>query len=158
MTTVRLAEALALMCAALMACGGASAPAAPTPLPTANTLTVNLIVRGTQYAIANGIDKQTADCKVDDGLDDVAQGGGASVKDQAGTVIGAGTIVRGVPPYVHRDDTCRFAVSMTLPPASFYSITLGHQEPVVYSDADLRAKNWVIDLSVGPSSTAASPK
>ena len=86
------------------------------------------------------------------GYRDISRGAGVTVKDGDGKIVGSGSLgegVRGSSQYAGIFN-CRFPFSVdNVPEVPFYSLTVGQRAGITYSLADMKAKGWVVDVTLG---------
>ena len=123
------------------------------PSATLRTITgtVSILGGGTAYTTVLTKGSTTIGCATNDGYSDLAPGASVTIKDGSGSIIGTGQLQSGLfltdTPLGER---CSFAFSVSgLPDEPFYSIEVSHRGAVNYSNADLAAKGWHVDLTVG---------
>lgn len=90
-----------------------------------------------------------ASCGGQRGYGDIAPGARVTVRDGDGEVLataalGSGTVVG--PGY----QTCRFEFAVAdVPGADFYQIGIGARDPMTYSAAELKARGWQVNMTLG---------
>jgi len=130
---------LALIALFVAACG-----AGPTPTPSAHTITGTFTLRQDEV-----IDRSHDDCRGRGGYDDVAPGLGVTVKNETGVIIGTGALV-GTGRVAYGATKCEYTFTVAgLPEANFYSIEVGRRGELTYSRAEIEAKTWHIEFSLG---------
>jgi hypothetical protein len=70
------------------------------------------------------------------------------VKDQTGSIVATAPL--GTPLFDGPTQGCVASFTVeNVPDAPFYSIEVGHRGAITYSNADLAAKDWHVDLTLG---------
>lgn len=103
------------------------------------------------YTIPSGASDTS--CEGLGGYSDIRAGAQLVVKDEAGKVIGSGTLDQG-----HLDidllgagAVCGFPFTITgLPKAEQYELGMGNRGSITYSFADLESAKWDVKLTLGP--------
>lgn len=120
-----------------------SAPAA-SPLPTLSGEVVLEDIAATRFAAA----EVGAKCEGGGGYADLRTGGQILLLDGAGTTIGTGSL--GAGRFEPRLGGCAFSFSVpAAPKADFYSVKVNHRGGPTYSYADMQARNWQVELTIG---------
>lgn len=130
-----------LLLAVLLVAGCGAA--APTPAPLSLTGTVTLI-RGN--GVSSNFTGSGTHCQGAVGYDDFRDAMSVVVKDQAGTIVATG--VTGTAATAPGGCVMAFTIP-AVPDVPFYSVEIGHRGAVTYSKADLVAKGWKLDLTLG---------
>jgi hypothetical protein len=121
---------------AAAACGTSAAPpsaAAPTHYTISGTLSLIDFTSASAGCVGQG------------GYADIAPGTQVRVTNQAGTLIGTGTLEATTAS--GSGTTCAFPFMVTgLPRATFYGITVSHRGEQDYSFAQLQAASWTVSL------------
>ena len=129
---------LATAALALAACS-AAAPASPT-------------VTGTMTLVSASQDimnKTATTCGGQGGYGDIRDGTDVVVKDAAGVIIGTGRLAF-APDLDKRGNVCVWTFDVPTKASDFYSLSVGHRDPVTYSQAEMEAQGWKVGLSLGP--------
>jgi hypothetical protein len=85
-------------------------------------------------------------CEGADGYDDVQSGLQVTVSNEAGTVIGTGSLDTSEV----TDEGCRFNFRVdNVPVAKFYKIAVGRRGELSYSYEDMKANSWSVSLTLG---------
>jgi len=103
---------------------------------------------------AKEVDRSDDDCRETGGYDDVRMD--VVVRDESGAII-ATDRTEALPP---KEDgnagerqrerwTCRYAFTVTVPDAPFYTVEVGNRGEQTYSRADLEAAGWSVELTLG---------
>jgi hypothetical protein len=83
------------------------------------------------------------------GYNDISAGTSVTVKNQSGAVIGTGALGAGT----YASDglsSCEFPFTVSgVPGARFYTVEVSHRGGMTYSAADLAAKSYKVDVSLG---------
>jgi hypothetical protein len=88
-----------------------------------------------------------AGCATRAGYDDITIGAPVVVRDGNGKVIGIGSIGASV---ADAENICVFPINVPkVPQVDFYSVVVGHRDPVTMSKAELSRDNWQIELTLG---------
>jgi len=126
-----------------IAVAGCGAAASPTPFTHDVTGTLTLHNDGPVYQSATT-------CRGDDGYDDIdSETLQAVAKDDKGAIVGTAGMTSTRPASAANDQCYMSFTLKALPDAPFYSIEVGHRGAVTYSKADLEARGWTIDLTIG---------
>lgn len=144
------AVGVALLVAAAVA--GCAAPAA-TPAPTASpapmlagTLTLTDAGVLTKSDVYPGGQKLT-DCLGSGGFADIHSGAQIVVKDEAAKTVGAGALV--VDTAQSAPGRCVYTFTLALGPGAFFDVSIAGRKGPTYSAADLAAKGYKVDLTLG---------
>ncbi len=118
---------------ALAACGGSST------------------LHGTIHLTSSsGVVHSGTSCAGTGGYDDMTAGAPVTVKNEAGSVIGTGSLGQGVSDPNYPTVACDFSFTISdLADAKFYSVEVSHRGAINYSKADLDKAGWKISLSLG---------
>jgi hypothetical protein len=81
------------------------------------------------------------------GYDDIQAGLQVTVKNENGTVIGAGEFGSGT---ITMDGPCEFHFAVpNVPKAAFYQIEAGRRGTLRYSFAQMQGNNWMVNFTLG---------
>lgn len=85
------------------------------------------------------------------GYDDIRGGARVTVKNEKGTLIGTGSLESGTWTNLGGGTTgCVFPFTVAdVKDADFYQVEVSHRGGLTYSKADLEAKGWVVEASLG---------
>lgn len=125
------------------ACSGTSseAPATPTPLTIRGTVTLEA-----PATVAGVIDGGVGDCHGLDGYSDMTPGAAVIAKDQAGVIVGKGTITdSNWTDDMHRDCALSWTVTVPIADVTFYQLEIGTRPAYVVS-ADEAARPVTLTL------------
>lgn len=127
---------------------------APTLAPTAAPATASPLshtIKGTltlipmkSYTNPRNSSGNFADCIGLGGYSDIHSGMTVTVKDGTGVIIATGATQ-----YDEKISLCGFTFEIQAPDAPFYSIEVGHRGGLTYSQPQLAAKGWRVDLTLG---------
>ena len=134
--------ALALVCGACAS--NTSKHTATSTTKETHAITGSFLLEGTEgedfYDLGN------LGCAGSDGYDDVETGLQVKVSNEAGTVIGNGSLDLGEV----TDDGCKFSfIVNNIPVAKFYKIEVGRRGELNYSYDEMKAAGWNVELSLG---------
>ncbi len=102
------------------------------------------------YTLPTGSDNE---CEGLGGYTDMRAGAQLVVKDEAGKVIGSGTLDQGHLDILFDEGraVCAFPFRVTgLPKAEQYQLGMGNRGSITYSFADLETAKWDVKLTLGP--------
>lgn len=126
-------------------CSGAG----PTPSPAVHLTGTFGLLRGSNGSAVWAGGPAQGECVGTGGYSDFRGGMSVVVKDQAGSIIATSSTAMGHPT-TDGAGTCLMAFDVApIPDAPFYSIEIGHRGAITYSKADLVAKAWHLDLTLG---------
>jgi len=122
----------------------ACASPSPTPTPTTATRTIH----GTLELVGRAAAAVEDVCYGYEGYDDIKTGTQVTVADQGGTLIGTGSLGRGV---LNEDRTrCTFPfIIHGLPDATFYAIEVSRRGELTYSAAEMEQMDWRVAFTLG---------
>lgn len=88
-----------------------------------------------------------ATCSGTGGYNDIDEGASVKIKDQAGTLIGSGSLGAGA---IAMKGVCVFSFDIAnVRDAAFFQLEVSHRGQLSYSKADLEGRNWTIHSSLG---------
>ena len=129
--------ALLAILLAVAACGGAPAAA-------------HQLIGTIHLSSSDGVSRSGSSCAGTGGYDDFRAGTQVTVKNEAGAIIGSGSLEDGVPDINYPTVACNFSFTIkSLPDAKFYSVEVSHRGALTYSKSDLEAKGWMVAFSIG---------
>jgi hypothetical protein len=97
----------------------------------------------------NAGDSRTATCEGTGGYSDIHPGTQVTVKDEAGVIVGSGTLGAASSPADTRYP-CEYPFSISeVGPAKFYSVEVGKRGALTYSAADMDKMGWKVSLTLG---------
>jgi hypothetical protein len=132
-------KGLVVFALALLACGGASAPPSAAPTPR--------VLHGT-FTLTGTVEKRVSTCQGVGGYADIKEGLQVTIKDAAGTIVGTSALVFDKTP--SPPQTCAYTFEVSgLPDATFYNVEAGRRGAVTFSRADLDARGWRVELTLG---------
>lgn len=142
--------ALALAIAAA-GCGSDGTPEAKAPVTTAvtNTITGTLVLKEEVNEFSG------KPCTGLRGFSDIRQGAQVTVKDEANTLLAVGHLGPGTTYEVRRTQFtayshCQFSFAIpAIPDRPFYQVEVNHRGALSYQRADLEARSWRVDVSIG---------
>jgi hypothetical protein len=117
---------------------GCSAVASPT-------ITGRLTMTG---GAGSKLDKTATTCAASGGYDDIHDGAQVVVKDGAGVIIGTGLLALD-PEADKRGNVCVWTFKVPVKTSDFYSLNIGHRDPLTYSHDEMESEAWNVGLTLG---------
>lgn len=141
--------AFAALAAVLLAGCASGATPAPSAQPPTLAGSLSLTDKGVSAKWDTFPDghRETTDCYGTGGFADIRVGTPIQVKNESGTIVGAGALVLDRAASV--GETCAYTFAFPLGAATFYSVTIGSRAGPVYPAADLAAKGYRVELTLG---------
>lgn len=138
----------------IAACSGSSGGTGTTEAGVTTTTEAPFGITGTM-TLEDGMIFEETPCEGDGGFDDMTGGANVVVKDGEGSIIGTGSLSPGEPVDPDPNDSvdfwyCVFEFEVPLAEeADFYTVEIAGREGPVYSQAEMEAADWIVDLSIG---------
>jgi hypothetical protein len=113
--------------------------------PQSHTLSGSIEVKG-----FGGVEEVDSQCVASGGYSDIRKGVDVVLRNEAGTILGDGSLGAGTTTDPDGYVTCHFAFEIAgVPDAKFYSIKIGKRDGPTYSLDELSGKGWQVLLTLG---------
>lgn len=146
LVTKRGMAGVVIAAAVLVGCGadsGSGSQATPTTAASATkTIFGGIIVESSR-----SVERVGNVCYTTGGYSDIKIGTSVTVKDAAGVIVGVSQLEPGGIPGAGQ---CRFAFYLRrVPIIDIYQIEVAHRGAIPYKRADLEARDWIVEFTLG---------